>query len=104
MERRDFLKTLGAFAAIAAFPKLLTPPIEVLPLVYIHKRYALGYTISQEMIDDDIYGIWFDLGGMAKVMAEEIDREMTEKYSIPKKRRSRKLFREEYRPVRLLSS
>lgn len=104
MERRDFLKSLGALAAIAAFPKLLAPPIQSPPQFLGLIKYNLGFSISQEMIDDDLYSNHFDLGGMAKVMAEELDREMVEKYSIPKKHRSRRLFREEYRPAPLLSS
>lgn len=95
--RRDFLKTLGALAAIAVLPKplvrLTEPPLAKLFLdgggdtyIYVPQNYALGFTISQELIEDDMYGPGGILGTtverMTKAMPALIEQDLLAKHAL----------------------
>lgn len=92
MDRREFLRVSGFLAALAAWPKMLGPVIESPPQFLGLVKYNLGFVISQEMIEDDIYATYGNLGGMARILAEDLDRRMAEKYPYPAKRGPKRLL------------
>ena len=66
MDRREFIVGACTVAAGALLFTPRLPPVRVPPFGYINphqvgptirfKKYALGYEVQQEVIDDDLYG------------------------------------------------
>lgn len=84
MNRRDFLKRLGLVAAgVAAADQLeiierlgwkrrffqgFTPAPQ-----FVHKEFALGFMITREMLEDDIYGSFRELAKTMNVRESFMD-------------------------------
>jgi hypothetical protein len=61
MDRRQFLKDIGlltAGVALIGIPKgrSMVGWTRSREGLYVHKEYAMGFSVTQEMLDDDIYG------------------------------------------------
>ena len=69
--RREFLSAIAAGAVLARFPWLRAPVIEDSILINAAGDYSLGWYITQELLDDDLYGVQEER--LAKAMMDEWD-------------------------------
>jgi hypothetical protein len=68
MNRRDFLGTLLGMVATIPLVKHLIKPKPV----YLHKSYDLGFLISEEVLNDDLYNLQGTMTG--RISASEMRR------------------------------
>jgi len=72
MDRRELLKLAGLGALAALVPGSLSMGPKLVPMPRLHYKsttYTMGYRISHEMIEDDLYG---DLARASRHMAQDM--------------------------------
>lgn len=84
MNRRNFLKNLGVLLAATQLPTRLLDGVELAANTIVLNEprfvtYSLGFTITREMLDDDLYGgSAFLAAGLAAQMKKDIDSKLHE--------------------------